>query len=391
MKLISIGIIDYKYLLYFIFYILITISLNCLAFFKFGDISKYKISLLVIIQYSALITFLIPEIIINRKFQNIFKKQNKGNKIKYIFKDFSKKSNLKNISLDILSILFFLLLAYILLILEIEYSPTSKLVFNENYYFVSLFFLFISTHILYKKNFFSHHFLSVGMIIIIGLTRYILKIVVFHSPNFTFPFDLILLFFLLVIAFFEAFLQVYMKLVMEFRFYSPFFISSMIGIICSFIAVILLIILNNVECSFWFCEILNQDINFEYETSEIICLVIYSILNGLHFFIQLMVINIYTPCHLFLLLQSKEFIINIFTIIDNWDIGKFILILVTFICEIFASFVYMEMIEFNFCGFDTNLRTSISERADSDVFLTNDDDKKDGEDEIIEMQTEVMT
>ena len=48
------------------------------------------------------------------------------------------------------------------------------------------------------------------------------------------------------------------------------------------------------------------------------------------------------------------------------------------------------MIEFNFCGFDTNLRTSISERADTDVSLANDNDKKDGEDEIIEMQSEVM-
>ena len=54
------------------------------------------------------------------------------------------------------------------------------------------------------------------MIIIIGAIRYTLKIVVFHSPNFSFPFDFILLFFLAVIAFFEALLYVYIKLVVEF-------------------------------------------------------------------------------------------------------------------------------------------------------------------------------
>ena len=80
-----------------------------------------------------------------------------------------------------------------------------------------------------------------------------------------------------------------------------------------------------------------------------------------------MVIRNYSPCHLFLLLQSKEFIINVFYSFDNWNTWKFILILITFILEIMASFAFMEMIELRFCGFDQNLRDNIRKRADSET------------------------
>ena len=129
------------------------------------------------------------------------------------------------------------------MILQIVYDPTSKLIFNENYYFISLFFLYLSTHILYKFHFYSHHKLSMALIIIIGTIRYTFKIAVFHSPNFTFPLDYILLLCLAVIAFFEALLHVYIKLVIEFRYYSPFLINFMVGIICTLFAILILVFL----------------------------------------------------------------------------------------------------------------------------------------------------
>lgn len=72
----------------------------------------------------------------------------------------------------------------------------------------------------------------------IGFIRYIIKIVVFHSPDLTFPFDYILLFCLVVIAFFEALLNAYIKLVIEVRYYSPLIIIFMIGLVCSCFAII---------------------------------------------------------------------------------------------------------------------------------------------------------
>ena len=144
--------------------------------------------------------------IINKHFRlkDFFHLEKKTNQIKYIFKDFSKRTSLKSIILDILAILFFVILVYVLMILQIVYDPTSKLIFTENYYFFSFLFLYISTRILYTFEFYNHHKLSLGLIIMIGFIRYIIKIVVFHSPDFPFPFDYILLFCLVVIAFFEA-------------------------------------------------------------------------------------------------------------------------------------------------------------------------------------------
>ena len=138
------------------------------------------------------------------------------------------------------------------MILQIVYDPTSKLIFTENYYFISLFFLYLSTLILYKFHFYSHHKLSMALIIIIGTIRYTFKIVVFHSPNFTFPLDYILLLCLAVIAFFEALLHVYIKLVIEFRYYSPFLINFMVGIICTLFA-ILILVFSKINCENKFC------------------------------------------------------------------------------------------------------------------------------------------
>ena len=367
MSLISIGKIEINYLLYFLVFILIIISLNCISFYGLKDIHNYNVSLLVITMYSFSIIFIIPEIIINKsKLKHIFSREKKTKQIKYIFKDFSNRTNIKTIIFDILAIIFFIILAYVLMILQIVYDPTSKLIFNENYYFISLFFLYISTRILYKFHFYSHHKLSIGLIIIIGAIRYTLKIVVFHSPNFSFPFDFILLFFLAVIAFFEALLYVYIKLVVEFRYYSPFLISFMVGLVCTCIA-ILVLLFSRINCDNKFCKLINQSRNFDFSSKEIFFLFLLSIFYGFYFFCLVLVIRNYSPCHLFLLFQSKEFIINIFYSIDNLNTWKFIMILITFILKINASFVFMEMSELRFCGLDKNLKNSIVERADTET------------------------
>ena len=373
MSLISIGKIEINYLLYFLVFILIIISLNCISFYGLKDIHNYNVSLLVITMYSFSIIFIIPEIIINKsKLKHIFSREKKTKQIKYIFKDFSNRTNIKTIIFDILAIIFFIILAYVLMILQIVYDPTSKLIFNENYYFISLFFLYISTRILYKFHFYSHHKLSIGLIIIIGAIRYTLKIVVFHSPNFSFPFDFILLFFLAVIAFFEALLYVYIKLVVEFRYYSPFLISFMVGLVCTCIA-ILVLLFSRINCDNKFCKLINQSRNFDFSSKEIFFLFLLSFFYGFYFFCLVLVIRNYSPCHLFLLFQSKEFIINIFYSIDNWNTWKFIMILITFILEINASFVFMEMIELRFCGLDKNLKNSIVERADTETKILLED------------------
>jgi hypothetical protein len=211
-----------------------------------------------------------------------------------------------------------------------------------------------------------------GLIIVIGAIRYTLKIVVFHSPNFTFPLDFIILFGLVVIAFFEAILHVYIKLVIEFRYYSPFLISLMVGLICTVIA-ILILLFSSINCENSFCKLINQSRDFNFSHLEKFFLFLYSFFYGFSFFVSVMVIRNYTPCHLFLLFQSKEFIINIFYSIQSWNTWKFIMVLITFLLEINASFVFLEILELRCCGFDQNLKNSITERADSEIKILMED------------------
>ena len=113
--------------------------------------------------------------------------------------------------------------------------------------------------------------------------------------------------------------------------------------------------------------VLNQSRDFNFSRLEIFFLFLYSFFNGFYFFVLVMVIRNYTPCHLFLLFQSKEFIINIFYSIQSWNTWKFIMVLITFLLEINASFVFLEMLELRCCGFDQNLRNTIIERGDNEI------------------------
>ena len=89
MSLISIGKIEVNYLLYFLVFILIIISLNCISFYGLKDIHNYNVSLLVITMYSFSIIFIIPEIIINKsKLKHFFSREKKLNKLNIYLKIF---------------------------------------------------------------------------------------------------------------------------------------------------------------------------------------------------------------------------------------------------------------------------------------------------------------
>ena len=90
MSILSIGQINLNYLLYFLSFVLITISLNCISFFGLENISKYNVSLIVITHYGCFILFIIPEIIINKHFRlkDFFHLEKKQTKLNIFLKTF---------------------------------------------------------------------------------------------------------------------------------------------------------------------------------------------------------------------------------------------------------------------------------------------------------------
>ena len=59
------------------------------------------------------------------------------------------------------------------------------------------------------------------------------------------------------------------------------------------------------------------------------------------------------------------------------------MILITFILEINASFVFMEMIELKFCGLDKNLKKTIEKRAITETKILMEDIKTPDNDECL--------
>ena len=83
----------------------------------------------------------------------------------------------------------------------------------------------------------------------------------------------------------------------------------------------------------------------------------------------------YSLFHLIIFFSFNDFIFKIFNlfiypIIDsksgNWNYIIITLIL-TFLFEIINIFVFVEIIELNFCGLNTNLKKNILDRAKTDL------------------------
>ena len=80
------------------------------------------------------------------------------------------------------------------------------------------------------------------------------------------------------------------------------------------------------------------------------------------------VINRFTVCHIFFLLQNKEFIINIFKGNRlNKNITFIILINISYFIEDFIILVFLEIIELNFCDLDKNTKRKIKERGEDEA------------------------
>jgi hypothetical protein len=75
---------------------------------------------------------------------------------------------------------------------------------------------------------------------------------------------------------------------------------------------------------------------------------------------------------------------NTLMLILDYNNYELILIIFTFFFEIFWTFVFVEIIELNFCGLNTNLKKSIIFRSKIEtdfLFIEKDDDNEDNNDD----------
>ena len=395
MSIIACGVFDKKYI-YFILYSLLSIILLiiCLtiAYNKYNDNNQFEymnnILLMLLIINCGQIFFFIPELIIKKnlndkkektKKENFIckcKKEKKKIAIEYIFNDLSAKITNKDIILIIISSILLLIADYIKVLIQIRNKEQiNQLVLNEQYNFMILLLLVILSYLFYKNKCYRHQICSVIIIIILGIFRYILKLIGYYKKYNKYPNLFLDLFLQNIVAIIESIIIIYTKGLMELKFFSPYKICYINGVINTIIILILLIIFTFIksEGSNWFFSLKYKEKyyldniysiidNYGY---KLIFLFLSSIFYGCLKLALNCVINSFTVCHTFFLLQNKELATILFKEEELNNLT--IMILISYFIEYFVILVFLEIIELKFCDLDKNTRRNIKERGEDET------------------------
>ena len=396
MGFVSCGKCEKAYIFFFLFYFLTMIMLSINLFYVYGKVTNfenYSNILLILLTYNfGQIFCFIPEIILKNtstekeeeKFslkKSLLKNKKEKNKlaIEYIFNDFSDTIMVKDLIFIFISSILVLIADFINI--EIQINNIDKvgdqLILNEHYNFAVLLFIVIFAYLLYRMKFYKHQIYSVLIILFLGIFRYILKVIyyygLFKATN-LFR-DIVLQ---IIAAIFESIVIIYSKALMEYKFFSPYKICYIFGIINTIIVLVLMIVFSFIKTNTnnWFFALKYEGYYYldniysilEVYRYKLILLFVVSICLGiLKLFINL-TINKFTVCHIFLLLQNKEVCTNIFQeMATEKGYTYVILIFISHFIDFFIILVFLEIIELNFCDLNKNLKRNIKNRADDET------------------------
>ena len=187
-----------------------------------------------LLTYIGMTLCFIPDLILKKKSQN--KKDpetteiNNNNKkkgfIEYIYNDLSDKIEGRDyIHIGFISLLL-LLIDFIKIYLEKKENCE-----DAQYYFTELPFLLIISIYIYKINFYKHQYLSIIVITIIGFIQYIIKTIYYYKETSDLEKIMIELSLLILIGLGESFFLSYAKGLMQFKFFSPYKVCYVFGLI----------------------------------------------------------------------------------------------------------------------------------------------------------------
>lgn len=366
MKLLSLGNFDKKIFFCLLTYLLLSLIITLIyrIYLSKEENIRINISLSILSEFFFNIFFIIPDLII-RKNKN--KEETNGisfNTINYIFNN-PYKINYKGIQYLFISFIILLIYFYGTDIYITIYKEPSAILKNDANKSLKIIYLFILSKLIDKSNFYKHQYLSLVIIALMGIIRFIMNALELNY-EFKFPDFLLPLFFLFLFPFIESSIFFIIKHYMENKYYTPFFICFIMGIIISVISFIMFLIFTNIACGqSRVCEILSQKTIIS-ENIAYVILIIESIINSLLLFIEILTINHFTIFHLMLLHGIINLILNIINF-QNKNYYQQIIIIITFIIEIFAILVFVEMIILNFCGLNFNIKNNIIFRAEDEI------------------------
>ena len=360
--IIKLGLINKK-LLFPLFYIIIYWFVNIYEDHIAEDSEDYEMAIFYIEGFGMKISEVMIFFIAN-KFKYKSQKQNDIpiKKQKY-FKDFS--------------ILFLLTVFY----MANELSPyylkpedeknditSRELYLNDA---IELIFISVTTYFVLKYKYYKHHILSIGIIAILCvITDVLLK--TFSSTN---PYTIITSI-TLILA--DSFLYTYFKYLIDYKYYyylDILYIYGIFGFICYFISFAIIMIVDAARGSY--------DIFYQFYYLYLFKGVFHMILRFIIFGLILQGFAIDILEFLMLDKLSPNYIIICFelgripsNLMENKDFDRWLVLILSVLQILFLSF-YLEILELNFCGLNSNTRRNIKNRESSQFIImgTRDEDK----------------
>ena len=259
-----------------------------------------------------------------------------------------------------------------------------------NFWIFDMVFLSLFSYIILKNKLYKHQFLSLGIMVLLGLALNILaqldakkhkedeEINTEKGMNFK---NIFLVFSIEVIYSFSMVINNYL---IDYRFSTPYEISCYAGCLITFLNVILLAIFTNIEMTnekyqkIKYNEKFYLDNFYQYTSRisplEIIVFIVVMITRLLFNLFSNITVKYYTPPHIALILLIGEIT---FIFDHERDLFFYIKVVITMLITFFLL-VFLEIIELNFCGLQKFTRKNIAERADKASGQSDDSNDVDG-------------
>ena len=287
---------------------------------------------------------------------------------------------------------FAVLFAEFLAILIRQINGKDYIYLDEYYNIIEFIFLIMSSKFIFKTRYYKHQYISVIIIFIFEIIRYIVK----FGQYFKFDNFFLVYFLQMIRAFVDSIFVGYSKGLMNYKYFFPYKVTYIFGIIDLISIVIIYFIISfisvNKDSTLCFkefkgkCYIDNFVSIFEgFSFIQFVCLFFHSIFVGLGRFLLNYILSKFTTCHLIVYYNFCEFFINC----KNSHKRKTFLI-ISSIIEFFIIFIFLEIIEINCFGIGKNTQDNIEKRAIQDYINEEDretlpcDDKNEYEINLIE-------
>ena len=224
--------------------------------------------------------------------------------------------------------------------------------------------LFLSYCFILKKRLYKHHFLSIFIIIITGTIIVFIREAKHGKSNLINYLNHVLFSFTHVI-------YKYLMLTKLIKYYEMLFIEGIIELV---LGIITLIITTNIGYIDNFWDFINY-----LDGTKVALIIVNIILEFFCNFLKLLIIDLYSPLHVFLIYLYADILFYLRYGISEGLANYIAIVILSLIC-VFAMMIYLERLELNFCGMSTMLKKNIELRAEQESISSIEDIKDDEKD-----------